>query len=537
MTHRFNRTILPIVMTLLIWCLGIYFRPILPVDETRYLSVAWEMSTQHSFVVPLLNGMPYAHKPPLLFWIILILWKAFHVSALLPRVLPLIFSIGNMMLVDDISARLWPDRYREISQMALVMLSASLVWSFFSSAVMFDMVLTFWVLAGIMGILMMVAENPKGWMMTGIAVGGGLLTKGPVIFVHLLPLMSFFLIYRGTGGDGFLKSVPFRSIGKALGLGLSIAMAWAIPAAITGGREFAEAIFWGQTAGRMVASFDHGRPFWWYLPILLLLIFPWGFRKTTWQGLTTLIQVDCLTKRDPGTWFCLIWFLGAFVLFSLISGKQLHYLLPEVPALMLLISKGIVRRSSHHSHAKDIDIILPLLYMALGVGLLLLPRFRLGGDLGFLELKTVLPVGAAIFALGGGMSLFRFKETGHRTTAVAISSIILVGSLYGFGGEIWQRYDLRDISLKIRSLQENGISVVNVGKYQGEFHFLGRLKRPIEEMDSIDAIDSSISHRSDHQPIAIVVRTESHTLFPGYEILHEQPYRSGRLLLLRTKIN
>lgn len=46
------------------------FAPYIPVDETRYLSVAWEMRLNHSFVVPLLNGLPYSNKPPLLFWLI-----------------------------------------------------------------------------------------------------------------------------------------------------------------------------------------------------------------------------------------------------------------------------------------------------------------------------------------------------------------------------------------------------------------------------------------------------------------------------------
>ena len=53
---------LPIVATLV-------YRPVLPIDETRYLSVAWEMWLRGDFLVPHLNGEPYSHKPPLLFWL------------------------------------------------------------------------------------------------------------------------------------------------------------------------------------------------------------------------------------------------------------------------------------------------------------------------------------------------------------------------------------------------------------------------------------------------------------------------------------
>ena len=48
----------------------ILLRPLMPVDETRYLAAAWEMRTSGSAWVPHLNGALYGHKPPLLFWLI-----------------------------------------------------------------------------------------------------------------------------------------------------------------------------------------------------------------------------------------------------------------------------------------------------------------------------------------------------------------------------------------------------------------------------------------------------------------------------------
>ena len=43
---------------------------LLPIDETRYATVAWNMWQRSDLLVPWLNGGPYADKPPLLFWII-----------------------------------------------------------------------------------------------------------------------------------------------------------------------------------------------------------------------------------------------------------------------------------------------------------------------------------------------------------------------------------------------------------------------------------------------------------------------------------
>ena len=42
--------------------------PAVPIDETRYLSIAWEMRQSGSWITLHLNGLPYVDKPPLLFW-------------------------------------------------------------------------------------------------------------------------------------------------------------------------------------------------------------------------------------------------------------------------------------------------------------------------------------------------------------------------------------------------------------------------------------------------------------------------------------
>ena len=53
----------------LVVAVALIVRPPLPVDETRYLAVAWDMWLENHYLVPHLNGEPYSHKPPLLFWL------------------------------------------------------------------------------------------------------------------------------------------------------------------------------------------------------------------------------------------------------------------------------------------------------------------------------------------------------------------------------------------------------------------------------------------------------------------------------------
>lgn len=52
---------------LLVAVTGVLLRPLAPIDETRYVAVAWEMWQSGDFLVPTKNFELYTHKPPLLF--------------------------------------------------------------------------------------------------------------------------------------------------------------------------------------------------------------------------------------------------------------------------------------------------------------------------------------------------------------------------------------------------------------------------------------------------------------------------------------
>src|SRR4029453_17373441 len=79
----------------LLAALPLALRPMLPVDETRYATVAWEMWTRGDFLVPHLNGLPYSDKPPLLFWLCHLGWWLFGVNEWWPRLVPAVFSCGS----------------------------------------------------------------------------------------------------------------------------------------------------------------------------------------------------------------------------------------------------------------------------------------------------------------------------------------------------------------------------------------------------------------------------------------------------------
>ncbi|HEY9422465.1 MAG TPA: glycosyltransferase family 39 protein, partial [Thermoanaerobaculia bacterium] len=94
----------------LLTALPLLLRPLMPVDETRYTSVAWEMWTRGDLLVPRLNGLPYSEKPPLLFWLMNLGWRVFGVNEWWPRLIPSLFALLNLFLTMALARRLWPDR-------------------------------------------------------------------------------------------------------------------------------------------------------------------------------------------------------------------------------------------------------------------------------------------------------------------------------------------------------------------------------------------------------------------------------------------
>jgi 4-amino-4-deoxy-L-arabinose transferase-like glycosyltransferase len=264
------------VFLALLTVVAVASRPLTPIDETRYVSVAWEMWLRGDPWVPFKNGVPYSDKPPLLLWLYQAGWAVFGVNDWWPRLVSPISSLTCLGLTAMLAQRLRPE-LPEVSITAPWILASSLLWILFSTSAMFDVLLTVWVLLGVSGIwLASQGKTVRGFALLGLAVGIGVLAKGPVILLHVLPLA----VLAPWWSPGLNWKRWYGGIALAVLMGAAIALAWAIPAGFKGGEEFRHAIFWGQTANRMVDSFAHRRPFWWYLPLLPLLLYPW----LVWPG-------------------------------------------------------------------------------------------------------------------------------------------------------------------------------------------------------------------------------------------------------------
>ncbi|MFA7256784.1 MAG: glycosyltransferase family 39 protein [Kiritimatiellales bacterium] len=468
MKNMFSDLKLPLMLIALISLCATIALPITPIDETRYVSAAWEMWNGHSFLVPYLNGEPYSHKPPLLFWLMHAGWALFGVNDFTPRLIPGIFSMLCLILTYRISLRLWPEE-RKTAVFATLILATTAIWDAWSIAIMFDMVLTFWILLGLLGTLRAAEGQRGGWLLLTAGITGGLLTKGPAVFVYLLSIPLFRAWWDTRRKTPVRTKWVLTILGVAI-LGFAAALLWAVPAAIQGGAVYREAILWGQTVNRVTSSFAHRRPFWWYLPIVPLFFFPWIIFRPSFAKLR-------LKTADFGTRFCAAWMLLPLLIFSMISGKQVHYLIPFIPAGALLIGRNISRAEG--LAGKTSLKILGTLFILFGTVAFAAPFVDLGGDVGFME------PGDTLFASFGlviaGLFLLRpFRSPGGAAKRIALCLTLgLMCSLIEAKRHFMDDYDLKETATFIKTRMDKGCPVAHIGKYHGQYQFLGRLTKPI----------------------------------------------------------
>jgi len=459
--------------------IALLYRQSLPIDETRYLSVAWEMWMRSDFLVPHINGEPYAHKPPLLFWIINASWFIFGVSEWSARLAIALIGLISLSLAYPLARLLWPSE-KKMAVLAAWILLTILVWNVWSGMLMFDLLLAACAEIGWIGILLAWRKALfSGWLITGIAIGLGILAKGPVILILVLPVALLAPWWsRGSHQDANSRSWFFwySGIFMAILVGAVIALAWALPAAAAGGKAYHDAILWGQTANRVVKSFAHSRSWWWYLPLLPLLLSPWSFWVPLWKNCRDVFQRGI----DSGAKFSLSIFIGGLILFSLISGKQIHYLIPLFPAFALFAAYVLVKSNGDINLSRFQAVILTLLPGIVGLYILFTP---------FIDPSPKLPHSLTSPALLWSIPFFGIVLVAlikpnlfARPSGVGILSLSILVFCYGaFFHQMAQDYNLKPIATKIAELQALGKVVGFTGReYKAEFNFYGRLRQPIE---------------------------------------------------------
>ena len=498
---------------------GLSTRPLIPVDELRYAGVAWEMWQRGDFLVPYLNGEPYSHKPPLFFWLIHAGWQVFGVSEWVVRLISPVLALLCIYAGTRLVRQLWPDD-PDTARLAALTMFASVFLVAFLSWVQIDLLLLLWVILAMQGIVAAARGDRRGWLLAGVAMGLGILSKGPVILLHVLTPALMLPFWKQDPPAGGWRSWYLWLAGAVLVAAL-IALSWAVPAIQAAGPAYGDAIMWGQTAGRMVESFAHANPPWWYLPWLLVIFAPWIWLPWLWSA-----GWRAWKTRDEGLQFCMIWLLSVLIVLSMVSGKQVKYLLPLLPAFAIYIARVLAHMK--HAPVTQAPMLLVILLALLGLTGMLAPHYLQQAP----WLNDVHPGwGAALLGMAALLFWLHPAPPARYPLRMAILSVAMVA--IGQVGVLRvgaPSYDMLSASSFIARAHSDGLRVAIQKNYHGQFQFLGRLTRPVIPLATTQVAAWAGEHPDDY--IVLTGRGVSRH-YPQAEF--SMPYRSGHLVIVRGR--
>ena len=184
-------------------------------------------------------------------------------------------------------------------------------------------------------------------LLAGLAIGLGMLTKGPVALV--LPALVY-LSARLVLADGLLPTrrgwFGLRWIDVALAtlVLLAVALPWFLAMADVHGIAYLRRFFIGENLERFATERYNGRrPLWFYAPIIFGGLAPWSSLMVLWiPPLGRVLRgVRRLTELE---WRLILWALVPVFFYTLSVGQQPRYILPVLPPLAVLVARTLVSR-------------------------------------------------------------------------------------------------------------------------------------------------------------------------------------------------
>lgn len=456
---------------LMVIVLGGLVRPIFPSNELRYISVAWEMWAHHSFIVPLQGIHPYPHKPPLLFWLVQAGWWLFGVNSWWPRLVPELFGLASLGMLYLIGRYLWPQQL-PIAQLAPVLLMGMMGWLGQLDLFKFDVMVSFFVLGSVYFLLQALTKGSQYWGLLAITIALGILTKGPVCLLFILPAMILIPYWFSA-----YKLSDYYKMAASLLLALVLVFLWAGPAAWLGGKSYTQAIFWHQSAGRIAGEFGGIKHWYVYFEFLLWLLFPWSLWLTLWRGGWNLFTQWRNNHQDCGLRLILSIIIPAFVFLSLIPVKSERYIIPLLPWFALFFTYVLVKLMPVYRRYDQ--LLIGMVYIGIGILYLVSPHISSPSFQDrFFWIHELSPVwGCILIGLGFLVAMVRY---GSKTITLNITLIsIAVFTVYNLG---WVRLvakhnDLRPMAQQLAQIEQKNAPIA---LYQSdfEFEFFGRLQHP-----------------------------------------------------------
>lgn len=331
---RIDRWKLLVYLTVCICLLPLLtLRDFTPGNELRYLSIIDEALDNGTFWSFTNHGIPYADKPPLYFWCLMLCrWIAGNHVMLLMGLFSLIPGLVTLNVMDRWSSEALDIRCRKHSLLVL------LTCAFFIGMMVvlrMDMLMTMFIVLSLRSFYTLyrlrnsksdtISATPRihkqQWLF-GLFLFLALFSKGPLgILIPLFSTIVFLLINRN------IRQTFFYWGWRPWLLLLLLCIVWFGSVFLEGGPDYLNNLVFHQTIDRGVNSFHHARPYWYYLTAIWYILAPWCLLIIGLIVVSFVRWKDCSTLQQ----YFLTISVTTFVLLSCISAKLQVYMLPAVP--------------------------------------------------------------------------------------------------------------------------------------------------------------------------------------------------------------
>ncbi len=369
------------IITIAVYFFGLSI-PLLGPDEARYAQVAREMYERSDFVTPTLGGFNWFEKPVLLYWLQIFSYKLFGVSEFAARFGSAIFGLGTILSLYILGKIVSSEETKDKFANWLALIAASTIGLIaFSRGASFDIILTFPITASLTAFFIFdQSEKKSGFTFYFLLftfyffIGVALLAKGLVGIVFPFAIIAFyFLLSRRLPSKVFIFSLFWGTIVSIL-----VASVWYLPMYWAHGWTFVDEFFIQHHFQRFTSNkYKHPQPFYFFFWVLPLMTIPWlpFFLASIWDFFkrfsqkrnasvplavlsASRAQTNCSKdERDAhptaaGTaalqvsrlsTFAFAWLLVPLVFFSFSGSKLPGYILPALPAALVLTAQCIWR--------------------------------------------------------------------------------------------------------------------------------------------------------------------------------------------------
>jgi 4-amino-4-deoxy-L-arabinose transferase-like glycosyltransferase len=436
-------------------------------DEAYFARTAVEMHQHQEWVVPYFNGEVFAHKPPLMFWMMRIGFLLFGVNEFAARFWSAASSLATALLLYRLGRRMFN---AEVGLWSAVAICTAMMFDVVARAATPDSFLVFFSALAIYlfarhedwnnepeKTCATAADRPlssRAWVAIYAVMGLAVLVKGPIgvllpgstIGLYLLlrnPIESrgpqiddrFVLFVRRFSPARIASAIWSMRPLTAIATILAVSGPWFALVGWRTGGQFLSEFFGTQNYGRFFNAMDHhSGGIWYYIPAILAGYFPWSiFAIPTAVDLTRRCRGKESWQR--GAKFLASWIAVWVGFFSLASTKLPNYVLPAYPALALATgclierwagqgaARPMMPRLSFGSLiAVGCAIVIGAAVMAhrTSSGVPLLERLGVTPDLaGDLPLIGFLGV---ILVTGGAISMTFIERRRHQTAMLALAA-------------------------------------------------------------------------------------------------------------------